>query len=115
MRAALARVVAEALMEGAENGRVLQLAQAQLLADPSTHPLGPSLQRAIDAALLVACPPHPFSVGQRVHKARGKYQAHGRVHAAYLAPDGEPMVVFEFEAVPGVCHLFSASQLDPAA
>jgi hypothetical protein len=60
-------------------------------------------------------PPRPvrFGVGDKVRKATGGYRATGTVVAAFATLAGERRVVFEFDAVPGLLHIFSEAQLEP--
>ena len=52
-----------------------------------------------------------FNVGDNVHKSQGSYQAFGTIVAAFTTLGGEERYVFEFDAFPGMLHIFGPSQL----
>jgi hypothetical protein len=52
-----------------------------------------------------------FSVGDKVLKVGGNYSAVGEIRAAFTNKFGDDRYVFEYEALPGMLHIFSGSQL----
>lgn len=52
-----------------------------------------------------------YSVGTRVKKTGGTYQADGIIVGIAITTTGEVRYVFEFEQFPGMLHIFNHSQL----
>ncbi len=46
-----------------------------------------------------------FQPGSRARKVGGSYQATGTIRAAFLARDGSPRYVFDFDQPPGLLHI----------
>jgi hypothetical protein len=58
-----------------------------------------------------------FKPGDRVAKTQGNYRAHGTVLGSGITTQGKILVMFEFDAIPGMVHIFGEAQLehlDPA-
>lgn len=53
-----------------------------------------------------------FVSGQRARKIGGSYQASGTIRASFLAKDGTPRHVFEFDNPSGLLHIFGDPQLE---
>lgn len=56
----------------------------------------------------------PLKTGDRVRKVGGGYQALGWIVSAFYTRSGALRYVFEFEAMPGMLHIFNAGQLERA-
>jgi hypothetical protein len=52
-----------------------------------------------------------FAAGDRVKKIGGSYEATGWIVAAFRTRGGSERYVFEFEALPGMLHIFGPDQL----
>jgi hypothetical protein len=48
----------------------------------------------------------------RARKVGGNYQAEGWVVSRFFTRAGKERVVFEFEAIPGMLHIFSPEQVE---
>ena len=57
--------------------------------------------------------PATFSVGDRARKVGGSYQATGTMRAVFLTRNGEQRFVFDFDAPPGLLHIFGPAQIEP--
>ncbi len=57
--------------------------------------------------------PATFSVGDRVRKVGGSYQATGTILAAFKTRYGSNRYVFDFDEPPGLLHIFNHEQLEP--
>ena len=57
-------------------------------------------------------PDFKFSVGDRVRKIGGSYQAEGFIVGVAVTTMGQVRYVFEFETFPGMLHIFNDSQLE---
>lgn len=57
------------------------------------------------AAALIECQPY------RAEKVTGGYHATGWVVAEFQTRAGKPRVVFEFDAIPGMLHIFAPEQI----
>lgn len=53
-----------------------------------------------------------FNKGDRVHKVGGNYEAYGTVLCTGVTSLGKTLVLFEFDSIPGMVHLFGESQLE---
>lgn len=53
-----------------------------------------------------------FSVGNRVKKIGGTYQADGIIVGIAVTTRGDIRYVFEFKDYPGMLHIFNGSQLE---
>ena len=49
---------------------------------------------------------------QRVRKVGGSYQATGTKLGEFKTSQGKELIVFEFDAYPGMVHIFSPSQIE---
>ena len=52
-----------------------------------------------------------FSVGDKVCKVGGTYQAEGIIVGIAVTTTGDVRYVFEFEQYPGMLHIFNEGQL----
>lgn len=57
-------------------------------------------------------PNFKFELGDRVRKVGGSYQAEGFIVGIAITTTGEVRFVFEFEAFPGMLHIFNEGQLE---
>ena len=55
---------------------------------------------------------HKFSVGDRVRKVGGTYQANGIIVGIAVTTSGAVRYVFEFSDYPGMLHIFNDGQLE---
>lgn len=53
-----------------------------------------------------------FQNGDRVRKTGGTYEADGYIVGIAVTTTGQVRYVFEFEAFPGMLHIFNESQLE---
>ena len=53
-----------------------------------------------------------MNIGDKVRKVGGSYQATGYVVSIFDTTQGKTRVVFEFEAFPGMLHIFTPEQLE---
>jgi hypothetical protein len=53
-----------------------------------------------------------FKPGDRVRKVGGSYEAEGTVIGDGLTSEGKVIVLFEFDVVKGMVHIFGESQLE---
>lgn len=53
-----------------------------------------------------------FFVGEKVRKVGGTYQAEGTIIAVATTSLGHIRYVFEFDAYPGMLHIFNGGQLE---
>ena len=60
-------------------------------------------------------PDFKFSVGDKVCKVGGTYQAEGIIVGIAVTTTGDVRYVFEFEQYPGMLHIFNEGQLAYAA
>ncbi len=58
---------------------------------------------------------HKFSVGDRVRKVGGTYQANGIIVGIAVTTSGVVRYVFEFSDYPGMLHIFNDGQLEHEA
>ena len=56
-------------------------------------------------------PDFKFSVGDKVCKVGGTYQAEGIIVGIAVTTTGDVRYVFEFEQYPGMLHIFNEGQL----
>jgi len=61
---------------------------------------------------IIAEPELKFQVGDRVKKVGGTYQAEGYIVGIAVTLTGQVRYVFEFEAYPGMLHIFNEGQLE---
>lgn len=54
-----------------------------------------------------------FRAGDRVRKCRGDYRHDGRVVCSGATSVGTTLYLVEFDLIPGMCHVYQASQLEP--
>lgn len=72
-------------------------------------------------ALAVAAPPSPsqaepkFRAGDRVYRTTSQHSEPGKIMCAFLADDGTPRYVFQYDRPRGLMHISSESQLSPEA
>ena len=59
-------------------------------------------------------PDFKFQVGDFVRKVGGSYQAEGFIVGIAVTLQGQVRYVFEFEAYPGMLHIFNEGQLEHA-
>lgn len=52
-----------------------------------------------------------FEIGARVLKYTGNYVATGTIKASFIADDGTPRYVFQFDVPKGLLHIFAGPQL----
>lgn len=57
-------------------------------------------------------PNFKFELGDRVRKVGGTYQAEGFIVGIAITTTGDVRFVFEFEAFPGMLHIFNEGQLE---
>jgi hypothetical protein len=53
-----------------------------------------------------------FNKGDKVRKVGGNYQAYGTVVCTGVTSLGKTLVLFEFDSIPGMVHLFGEAQLE---
>ena len=53
-----------------------------------------------------------FQTGDLVRKTGGTYEADGTIVGVAVTTRGDVRYVFEFEAFPGMLHIFNESQLE---
>ena len=58
-------------------------------------------------------PDFKFSVGDKVRKVGGTYEANGIIVGHAVTTRGDIRYVFEFSDYPGMLHIFNESQLAP--
>lgn len=56
-------------------------------------------------------PTFKFKIGDRAYKNAGNYQAWGTIRAVFLTRNQQTRVVFDFDELPGLLHIFTESQL----